>query len=70
MAMINIDGTEYDVDMLSDEAKNQIATLQFVDAELQRLSAQIAVFQTARLAYAKAVQEALPKSGDDIITFS
>lgn len=70
MAMITIDDKEYDVDTLSDEAKNQIATLQFVDAELQRLNAQAAVLQTARLAYAKALQEALPKTSDDIITFS
>ena len=70
MAMIKIDDKEYDIDALSDEAKNQVVSLQFVDAELQRLNAQAAVLQTARLAYAKALQEVLPKTGDDIITFS
>ena len=36
-------------------------SLQFVDQELQRLNAQAAVLQTARLAYANALKEALPK---------
>jgi len=35
--------------------------LQFVDAELARLQGQAAVLQTARIAYAKALGEALPK---------
>jgi hypothetical protein len=57
--MINIDNQEYDFDTLSPEAKQQLLSLQFVDAELQRLNAQIAVMQTARVAYAKALKGAL-----------
>ena len=60
MPAIKIDNRDYDLDTLSDEAKAQLQSLQFVDAELQRLQAQIAVLQTARMAYAKALQEALP----------
>lgn len=45
---------------LSDEAKAQLASLQFVDSELQRLNAKAAVLQTARTAYSKALNEALP----------
>ena len=47
-------------DQLSDEAKAQLASLQFVDSELQRLNAKAAVLQTARVAYSKALNEALP----------
>ena len=34
--------------------------MQFCDQELQRLQAQAAAYQTARMAYAKALQSALP----------
>jgi hypothetical protein len=60
MPTIKIDGKDYDTDQLSTDAKNQLGMLQFVDAELQRLNAQIAALQTARGAYAKALQAALP----------
>ena len=60
MTTINIDNIEYDTDKLSDEAKAQLASKQFCDQELQRLQAQAAAIQTARMAYAKALQSALP----------
>ena len=49
-----------DTDKLSDDAKNQLVSLQYVDGELQKLNAQAAVLQTARIAYAQALKEALP----------
>ena len=61
MLNINIDGKDYNIEDFSDEAKAQLASLQFVDNELQRLNAQAAVLQTARLAYSKALNDALPK---------
>jgi len=70
MAMINIDGKQYDFDKLSEDAKSQLNSLQFVDNELARLQAQGAVLQTARAAYAKALKEALPKQEEDTIRFS
>ncbi len=68
MPTIKIDGKDYDLDQLSTEAKAQLASLQFVDAELARLQAQAAALQTARMAYAKALQAALPAlpQGDTI----
>ena len=62
MLNIKIDGKDYDLDDLSEEAKAQLASLQFVDSELQRLNAQSAVLQTARVAYSKALNDALPKT--------
>ena len=59
MATIKIDEKEYDTDTLSDEAKVQLQNVQFVDQELARLNAQAAVMQTARIAYAKALNDAL-----------
>ena len=60
MPIINIDNVEYDTDNLSDEAKAQLISLQFCDQELARLQDQAAAYQTARIAYAKALQSALP----------
>ena len=60
MPTIKIDNLDYDTDTLSDDAKAQLVSLQFCDQELQRLQAQAAAIQTARIAYAKALQAALP----------
>ena len=60
MPTIKIDNVDYDTDTLSDDARAQLISMQFCDQELQRLQAQAAAIQTARMAYAKALQSALP----------
>lgn len=59
---IKIDDKEYELDNLSDDTKAQLISLQFVDAELQRLNAQAAIYQTARIAYSNAVNAALAET--------
>ena len=59
MAKITIDGKEYETDDMSDEAKAQLQSLQFVDNEVAREQAKTAALQTARNAYAQALQKAL-----------
>jgi hypothetical protein len=63
MTTIKIDNKDYELDSLSQEAKSQLSALQFCDQELSKLQAQAAVYQTARIAYAKALTEALPVIG-------
>lgn len=58
---ISIDGKDYMVDALSDEAKAQLGNLRVVDMELQRLEQRKAIAQTARNAYARALQAELAK---------
>jgi len=60
MPKITINNHTYELDTLSPEARAQLQSLQFCDAELNRLKAQAAVLQTARVAYSKALQAALP----------
>ena len=60
MPTIKIDNVDYDTDKLSNEARAQLINMQFCDQELARLQAQAAAYQTARMAYAKALQAALP----------
>lgn len=55
MPNIKIDDKEYDLDRLSDEAKAQVNSLHFVDAEIARMQANIAVFQTAKIGYLAAL---------------
>lgn len=59
MATITIDGKAYDLESLSDKAKNNITTLRFIDAEITRLQNLIAVQQTARAVYVGLLQKEL-----------
>jgi hypothetical protein len=68
MTTITIDNQNYELETLSDEAKNQLASIQFVDVELQRLNAQSSVLQTARIAYVNALKQALPPVQHDLLT--
>jgi prefoldin subunit 5 len=71
MQTLKIDNKEYDLDTLSDECKAQLASIQFVDQELSRLQAQIAVLQTAKSTYAQALKSSLPVlGGSDTIKLS
>lgn len=62
MATITIDGKDYDTDTLPNEVKAQLVSLQFCDMELQRLQAEAAAYQTARMQYANALKVELEKS--------
>lgn len=55
MATLTINNKNYDIDKLSEEAKAHMLSLQFVDAEIARLTVTLAVFQTARIGYMNAL---------------
>lgn len=59
MTKVIIDEKEYEFEELSEEVRGNLISMQFCDAELQRLQAQLATVQTARMAYARAVSEGL-----------
>ena len=61
MATITIDGNDYDIDSLSDKAKEQVASLQFVQNEIKRTEANLAVMKTASVAYSTALKNELNK---------
>lgn len=66
MQNITIDGKEYDFDTLTEEAKSQLISLQFVDQKIATLQAELAVFQTARLAYSRELLTQLPVSDEAV----
>jgi hypothetical protein len=57
MPKITIDGIEYNTEDLSDNGKAQLASLQFLEAQMNKLKSEIAVYQTARNAYVNALKE-------------
>ncbi len=62
MAKIKIDGNDYETDDLSDNAKAQVASLQFNEAHMQRLRNELAIADTARIAYSAALKAELEKA--------
>ena len=61
MPMIKIDGTDYDTETLSEAAKAQLMNLQVCDQKIAANQQEIAIQQTARNAYAQALQAELAK---------
>jgi hypothetical protein len=67
MSKITIDKVDYDTDNLSDQAKQQLRMLQITDQEITRLNAALAIANTARIAYAKALKVELPVSTEGLV---
>ena len=61
MPKITIDGIDYNSEDLSDNGKAQLASLQFLEVQLSKLKGEIAIYQTARQAYAAALRAELDK---------
>jgi hypothetical protein len=58
---ITIDGVDYNIDDISDSAKEQLVNIQFVDVRLQQLNNEWAVSDTARIGYTNAIKAELTK---------
>lgn len=58
---ITIDGKDYLISDLTDDAKAQLGNLKVVDQKIANLKQEIAIMKTARNAYARALGAALPK---------
>ena len=70
MPTIKIDDKEYDLDSLSPEVKAQLEMLVAPDNKVRELQRDLAIAQTARVAYARALNDALPKFEGDTIKIS
>lgn len=58
---ITIDGTEYNLTDLTENARSQVGNLRVTDSEIEKLQQQLAIYQTARTAYANALKAELPE---------
>ena len=59
---VTVNGKEYVLDDLSENAKAQLLNIQFVDAQLQQLNNEWAVADTARIGYTNALKRELKKT--------
>ena len=55
------DDVAYDASSLSKEAMSHVANLQVTERRIAEAEQDLAIFRTARLAYANALKAALPK---------
>ena len=62
--IVTVDGSEYNLDDLSEKAKAQINNIQFVDSRIQQLNNEFAVSDTARIGYTQALKSELEKIED------
>jgi hypothetical protein len=58
---ITIEDVEYDMNKLSDNAKSHVQNIQFVDSRLQQLHNELAISDTARIGYTRALKNELQK---------
>ena len=65
---LTIDGLDYPLSSLSEDAKSQLQMLQITEQEIQRLQWQLAIAQTARNAYAQALKAKLPSATELALT--
>ena len=61
MPKITVDGIDYNTEDLSDNGKAQLASLQFLEVQLNKIQSEIAVYQTARNSYVAALKAELEK---------
>ena len=59
MPKIKLDDVEYDTEDMSDNAKAQLASLQFNEAHINRLKNELAIADTAKIAYVNALKREL-----------
>jgi hypothetical protein len=56
MPKITVDGIDYHTEDLTLNGKAQLASLQFLEVQLQKLRNEIAVYETARQTYVNALK--------------
>lgn len=62
MPKITVDGIDYHTEDLSDNGKAQLASLQFLEVQMQKLRNEITIFETARQTYVDALKADLTGS--------
>ena len=65
MEKTTIDNIEYDLANASDEAKAQIANLQFVNEQLLQRNNELQIAETAKIGYSRALKRELEKIKSD-----
>ena len=61
MPKITVDNIEYYTEDMSDNAKAQLASLQFLEVQMKKIKSEIAVYETAKNAYIQSLKAELEK---------
>ena len=62
MTMFTMEGIEYNTEDLSENGKAQLASLQFLEVQMQKIKSEIAIYQTARNVYVDSLKNLLDTS--------
>ena len=62
---ITIDDVEYDLENTSEEAKAQLANIQFVNELILQKNNELNIAMTAKIGYSRSLQRELEKIGDE-----
>ena len=65
-ALLTLEGKSYTISELSQVARDQLVSIQFVEARLQQLQGELAVSQTAHVAYARALKTELEQTSSTL----
>jgi hypothetical protein len=63
MPKITIDDIDYHTEDLTENGQAQLASLKFLEGQMQKIRQEIAVYQTAEAAYAQALKTEIAKAG-------
>ena len=63
MPKIKLDDLEYNTEDLTEESQAQLRSLTFVEAELNKLKNEIAIYETAKVSYANALKIEIERAG-------
>lgn len=63
MPKIKLDDIEYNSEDMTENAKAQLVSLQFTDAQIRKLRQEIAISETARQAYIAVLKREIKESG-------
>ena len=58
---LTFDGKEYSIEDLSEGAKQQVLNIQFVDERIQQINNELAIADTARIGYFRAIKNEVSK---------
>jgi hypothetical protein len=61
MAKVTINGKEYETDTMSKEARDSLTNIKLCDDRVLELQRDLAITQTARVAFAQTLKGQLPK---------
>ena len=63
MPKIKLDDIEYNTEDLTDKGKATLASLQFLEGQMNKMKNEIAVYQTAQRTYVAALKAEIEQSG-------